>query len=73
MDGPLLYETEVTIIGQSVSSTIEVNGLSLLITGTLAQNWQTLRLTVPPLGSMRMSRARAFPACEAIVDDDSSP
>ncbi len=72
MDGPLLYETEVTIIGQSVSSTIEVDGLSLFITGTLAQDWQALRLIVPPLGSMRMTRARSFPACEEDPGDDSA-
>ena len=40
--------------------------------GTLAQDWQALRLIVPPLGSMRMTRARSFPACEEDPGDDSA-
>lgn len=73
MEGPLLYETDVTVTGQSVSSTLVLDEHTLLITGTLSQDWQTLRLTVPPLGSMRLSRARSFPACETVDDDDSAP
>lgn len=73
LDGPLAFDTNVTLSGRSVFAEIDLDGRRLPISGTLSSDWETLRLSSPLLGSMRLSRARAFPACEATQDDDSAP
>ena len=73
MIGPLLYETDVTVFGQSISYELLLDGHSLVVTGSVAQDWESMRITVPFLGSMRLLHIDAFPLCELITDDDSSP